>query len=269
MNRKLKSPHAEAVKAAEAKLAALESESVTAEDELDNANAEYLRLSNPNSATPIPGGHEAMLRFSAAEARASALRSEIKQARRDVERVRVIANAGSALTAAEETIARMRGEHLTVTTAMEGKRTALEVLKADLGTLQAQIAATRGAEAAALAAKALGKSVPAVTVTADERAALQAREVAMHEALEIVAAEIQADETVLAGINQRISDTQEETSAATMHIAQAEADNALEQLVPILCRARDATRRVRGHAAWSTPDLDHLMLMHDRKAETA
>lgn len=269
MHPKLKSPRAAEAKAAEAKLAALESELATAEDELDTANAEYLRLSNPNSVTPIPGGHEAMLRFSAAEARASALHGEIKQARRDLDRLRAVADASIALATAEETIARMRDEQLTVSMALEGKRIALEGLKTDLGTLQAQIVATPGVEAAALAAKAMGKPVPTATVKAEARSALQARADAMSEALAIVAAEIQADEATLVAINQRISNTQEEANTAAMNTAQAEADDALARLVPILCRAREATRRVHGYAAWRTPDLDSLMHVHDRQAENA
>lgn len=269
MSPKLKSPRAAEVKAAEAKLAALESELTTAEDELDTANAEYLRLSNPNSTVPIPGGHEAMLRFSAAEARSNMLHSEIKQARRNVDRLRAIADADSALASAQETIARMRDEHLTVSMALEGKRIALEGLKTDLVALQAQIAATPGVEAAALAAKAMGKPVPTATVKAEARSALQARADAMSEALAIVDAEIQADETSLQAINQRISHTEGEANTAAMHMAQAEADDALARLVPMMCRAREATRRVHGYAAWRTPDLEMLMRVSDRHAENA
>lgn len=269
MNSKLKSPRAEAVKAAEAKLAALESELATAEDELDTANAEYLRTHNPNNPIPTPGGHEVMLRFSAAEARANMLHSDIKQARRDVHRLRAIADADSALATAQETIARMRDEQLTVSMALEGKRSALQGLKTDLDALQSQIVATPGVEAAELAAKAMGKPVPTATAKTESRSALQARADSITEALAIVAAEIQVDETALQAITRRISHTEEEANAAAMHMVQAEADDALARLVPIMCRAREATRRVHGYSAWRTPDLDSLMLAHDRKAENA
>lgn len=262
------------LRAAEKRLAELEAELVTAERELEAAHAEYVRVCKPDAVSrplkPAPGSHEAMQRFSTAEARVDSIDSDIKEARREIDRLRARAGAGDALARARDALQRLQAERETATVALDGKRQALEALQADLAALQAEVAQVRGAEAAALAAKALGRGTTAAAAKrSGDLATLQAREAAMTEALALVDREIATDEAALSDLAGRIAAVEGDMRLAAMHEAQAIADAALAAAIPALVKARQATAAVWGYSAWSVPDLKRLMADAERQAEAA
>lgn len=259
------------LRAAEKRLSELEAALVESEHELEAAHAEYVRVCKPDAVSrplkPTPGYHEAMRRFSVAEARVDSIDSDIREAKREIDRLRARAGAADALAQARDALTKLTAEREAAEAALDGKRAALERLQSDLAAAQAEVAQVRGAEAAALAAKALGKAPPAAAKRSGDLATLQARESAMAEALALVAAEIDADEAALNDLAGRIAAVEGDMRLAAMHEAQAIADAALAAAIPALVRAKEATRRAYGSAAWSTPDLDSLMAQFERQAE--
>lgn len=258
------------LRAAEKRLADLEAALVESERELEAAHAALERISNVISQPlkPNPEHHAIRTRCSEVEARVDSIDSDIREAKREIDRLRARAGAAEALAQSRDALQRLQAERETATVALDGKRDALARLQADLAASQAEVAAARSAVAAALAAKPLGRG----TTAADGKrqgdlGRLQARETAMVEAVALVQQEIDADESALSDLQGRIEAVEGDARMAEMNMHQAEADAMLAAAIPALVKARQATAAVWGYSAWSLPDLKRLMADYARQSE--